>query len=164
MDHNGSGGIEKDPGPHHRVSRFRKASKVIQISIRRNAPIEMGGCNCPVVVEGINDVRTLRELGFSGLVEKVNRGWPISKFVAYLHSTYGVRNSEDGRGSVILLMDWDRTGGRLQKSIRERLESLDVKIDEELRMELMKTMKPEGRTVESLLPHVTSIVSQMSDF
>ena len=74
MNHNGSGGNEKSPGPHDRVSRFQKASKVIQISIRRNAPIEMGGCNCPVVVEGINDVRTLRELGFVGLVEKVNSG------------------------------------------------------------------------------------------
>ena len=164
MNHNGSGGNERSPGPHDRVSRFQKASKVIQISIRRNAPIEMGGCNCPVVVEGINDVRTLRELGFVGLVEKVNRGWPISKLVAYLHSTYGVRNLEDGGGSVILLMDWDRTGGRLQKSIRERMESLDVKIDEELRIELMKTMKPEGRTVESLRPHVASILAQMSDF
>ena len=61
-------------------------------------------------------------------------------------------------------MDWDRTGERLQKSIRERMESMDVKIDEELRIELMKTMKPEGRTVESLRPHVASILSQMSDF
>ena len=43
------------------------------------------------------------------------------RLVAYLHSTYGVRNLEDGKGSVILLMDWDRTGGRLQKSIRERM-------------------------------------------
>ena len=70
----------------------------------------------------------------------------------------------DGRGSIIVLMDWDRTGGRLQKSIRERLESLDVKIDEGLRTELMKTMKPEGRTVESLRPHVASILSEMSEF
>tara|TARA_Y100000768_G_scaffold345574_1_gene292580 strand:+ start:103 stop:600 length:498 start_codon:yes stop_codon:yes gene_type:complete len=164
MTHNGSGGNEKSLGPHDRVSRFQKVSKAIQVSILRNAPIEMGGCNCPVVVEGINDVRTLRELGFIGLIEKVNRGWPISKLVAYLHSTYGVRNLEDGGGSLILLMDWDRTGGRLQKSIRERMESLDAKIDEELRIELMRTMKPEGRTVESLRPHVRSILSQMIDF
>jgi 5S rRNA maturation endonuclease (ribonuclease M5) len=164
MNHNGPGGNGKSLAPHDRVSRFQKASKMIQISIQRNAPIEMDGCNCPVIVEGINDVRTLRELGFVGIVEKVNRGWPISKLVAYLHSTYGVRNLEDGGGAVILLMDWDRTGGRLQKSIRERMESLDVKVDEELRIELMKTMKPEGRTVESLRPHVASILSQMSGF
>ena len=164
MNHNGSGGDEKGLGHRERATRFQKASKMIKISIQRNAPIEMGGCNCPVIVEGINDVRTLRELGFVGLIEKVNRGWPIPRLVAYLHSTYGVRNPEDGRGSVILLMDWDRTGGRLQKSIRDRMESLDVKIDEDLRIELIKTMKPEGRTVESLRPHVTSILAQMSDF
>ena len=84
--------------------------------------------------------------------------------MAYLHSTYGVRNLVDGQGSIIVLMDWDRTGRRLQKSIRERLESLDVNIDENLRTELMKTMKPEGRTVESLRPHVASLLSEMSEF
>ena len=67
-------------------------------------------------------------------------------------------------GSEMCIRDRDRTGERLQKSIRERMESMDVKMDEELRIELMKTMKPEGRTVESLRPHVASILSQMSDF
>ena len=85
-------------------------------------------------------------------------------FEAYLHSSYVCRNLVDVLGSIIVLLDWDRTGRRLQKSIRERLESLDVKIDEGLRTELMKTMKPEGRTVESLRPHVASILSEMSEF
>ena len=61
-------------------------------------------------------------------------------------------------------MDWDRTGGRLQKSLRERLESLDVKIDEDLREELMKAMKPEGRTVESIRPHVPSLLPLISQY
>ena len=162
MNHNDSGGTGKSTGPHDMVSRFQKASKAIQISIHRNTPLEMGGCECPVIVEGLNDVKTLRDLGFVGVIEKVNRGWTMPRLVAYLYETYGIRNLVDGRGSVILLMDWDRTGGRLQKSLRDRLESLDVKVDEDLRMELMKTMKPEGRTVESLRPHVPSILSVMS--
>ena len=52
-----------------------------------------------------------------------------------------------------MLMDWDRTGGRLQSMIRKRLESLDVKIDESLWYSLMRSMKPEGRTVEALRAH-----------
>ena len=50
-------------------------------------------------------------------------------------------------------MDWDRTGGKLQTSIRDRLMALDSTVDEELRNTLLRAMKPEGRTVESLMPH-----------
>ena len=78
----------------------------------------------------------------------------------YLWSQEPGRWSRFGNCSNGLGQNW----GRLQKSIRERLESLDVKIDENLRTELMKTMKPEGRTVESLRPHVASILSEMSGF
>ena len=47
-------------------------------------------------------------------------------------------------------MDWDRTGGRLQKTLTQRLESLDVKVCPELRNQLLKALKPETRVVESL--------------
>ena len=52
--------------------------------------------------------------------------------------------------TMTLLMDWDRTGGKLQSNLRRRLESFDVMIDENLRKNLMKTLKPETRVVESL--------------
>ena len=51
---------------------------------------------------------------------------------------------------MTLLMDWDRTGGKLQSNLRRRLEPFDVMVDEELRKNLMKTLKPETRVVESL--------------
>ena len=51
---------------------------------------------------------------------------------------------------MTLLMDWDRTGGKLQSNLRRRLESFDVMIDENLRKVLMKALKPETRVVESL--------------
>ena len=164
MNSKGAGSGNHGPGPHDRVSRFKRAAKAFHNSIQRNASYENGGSSCPVLVEGLNDVKTLRDLGFTGDIEKVNRGWPISRLVAYLHDTYGIRNIIDNRGSVILLMDWDRTGGRLQKSLRERLESLDVKIDEDLREELMKAMKPEGGTVESIRPHVPSLLPLISQY
>ena len=95
----------------------------------------------------------LRTLGFSGVIETVNRGWDRSRLVAYLYDTYGTRNTVDSGPPLILLMDWDRTGGRLQTTLRDRLMALDVPVDEELRQVLLKVMKPEGRTVESLAPH-----------
>ena len=87
------------------------------------------------------------------MIEKMNRGWDRSRLVAYLHDTYGTRNIADGGPPLILLMDWDRTGGRLQTGIRDRLMALDTPVDEALRRVLLKVMKPEGRTVESLAPH-----------
>jgi 5S rRNA maturation endonuclease (ribonuclease M5) len=73
----------------------------------------------------------------------------MDRFIAYLYETYGTR-TDDGKATMTLLMDWDRTGGTLQANLRRRLESFDVQIDEELRRVLMKTLKPETRVVESL--------------
>nr|AIF16421.1 hypothetical protein [uncultured marine group II/III euryarchaeote KM3_74_C08] len=106
-----------------------------------------------MLVEGAKDVTALRALGFSGVIETVNRGWDRSRLVAYLYDKYGTRNTVDSGPPLILLMDWDRTGGRLQTTLRDRLMALDVPVDEELRQVLLKVMKPEGRTVESLAPH-----------
>ena len=145
-------------GPRDREIRFNKAAKSIAKSISRNAPTEEGGSHCPVIVEGPKDERALRALGFSGTIEKVNRGWTRSKLIAYLLDTYGTRNIIDKGPSIILAMDWDRTGGQLQKSIRDRLMSLDVTVDEEMRTTLMRVMKPEGRTIESLLPHAPTLL------
>ena len=100
----------------------------------------------------------MRALGFIGPIEKMNRGWDRSRLVAFLHDEYGTRNIIDGGPPIILLMDWDRTGGRLQTALRNRLQALDVPIDENLRNVLMKAMKPEGRTVESLAPFASSLM------
>jgi 5S rRNA maturation endonuclease (ribonuclease M5) len=96
-------------------------------------------------------------MGFIGPIEQVNRGWDQSRFVTYIFETYGILNKVDQGASVILLMDWDRTGGRLQRKIGERLEAFGMKIDHETRMDLVRAMKPEGRTVEGLKPHAEKL-------
>ncbi len=144
-------------GPADRVVRFEKASRAIAEALIRNRTIEQGGSMIPIVVEGNRDEATLRALGFTGPIERVNRGWDRSRIVAYLHSEYCIGKTPDGGPSVILLMDWDRTGGRIQTSLRERLMAMDSPVDEDLRNTLLRTMKPEGRTVESILPHVPSL-------
>ena len=60
-------------------------------------------------------------------------------------------------------MDWDRTGGRIQTTLRDRLNSLDVPIDENLRKVLLRTMKPEGKTVEALAPFAKALKSLIED-
>ena len=149
-------------GPPDREIRFRAAAKAIAESILRHRPSK-GAPDCPVVVEGIKDERALRVLGFSGTIEKVNRGWDRSRLVAYLHGTYGTRNIFDRGPPLILLMDWDRTGGRIQTNLRDRLMALDVPVDEDLRRVLLRVMKPEGRTVESLAPHAKSLAPMIEE-
>ena len=148
---------ERVGGPADRVVRCEKASRAIAEALVRNRTVDQGGSGVPVVVEGNRDEETLRELGFTGPIEKVNRGWDRPRMVAYLHSEYCTVRTPDGGPSVILLMDWDRTGGRIQTSLRDRLMAMDSPVDEDLSNTLLRAMKPEGRTVESLLPHVPSL-------
>ena len=133
-----------------REERFFLAAKVIKESINRNLPIDQGGFNCPILVEGINDVKCLRLLGFLGIIETVNKGWDRSRMDAYLHETYGSKLSLDCLPRIILLMDWDRTGDILQKSFTNRLNSMDIKIDHSLRDVLSKQFKSECKTVEEI--------------
>ena len=106
--------------------------------------------NAVVLVEGRRDREALEGLGFSGPIEVLNRGWPVDDVLVFLVETYGRRSQVDRGPSVIVLMDWDRTGGRLQANIRRNLESLDVGFDEQLRSVLMRCLKPETRVVEGL--------------
>ena len=98
-----------------------------------------------ILVEGKRDVRALKQLGFSGPIEQLNRGWPVDRVVVWIVENFDL--------PPIVLMDWDRTGGRLQRKIGERLEAFGMKVDHETRMELVRSMKPEGKTVECLKSH-----------
>ena len=142
--------------------RFFLAAKAIKESIIRNSPIEEGGSNCPILVEGINDVKCLRIIGFSGIIETVNKGWDRSRMIAYLYEKYGSELAMDGLPKIILLMDWDRTGEILQKSFTNQLNSMDVKIDQNLRNILAKQLKFECKTVESIIGFSDSLLKALS--
>ncbi|MDE0708680.1 MAG: hypothetical protein OSB33_07000 [Candidatus Poseidoniales archaeon] len=142
---------------NNRDARYTTAGRALGEARIRNRHTVLGGCGCPIIVEGINDRITLELMGFTGPIEQVNRGWDQSRFVTYIFEKYGILNKVDQGDSVILLMDWDRTGGRLQRKIGERLEAFGMKIDHTTRMELVRAMKPEGRTVEGLKAHAEKL-------
>ena len=106
-------------GNPNRVARFEKAAMALASCITRNRGSSQEGGGIPILVEGKRDEKTLRVLGFTGPIEKVNRGWDRSRLIAYLHTEYCSRPAPDIFPQVILLMDWDRTGGRIQSSIRD---------------------------------------------
>ena len=125
--------------------RFSNAGQAIGEARRKNRLY-----NWPIIVEGPRDKRALLALGFTGPVEVLNRGWTIERVVAHLYETYGTRNESTGGSSVCLLMDWDRTGGRLQRKLANLMQSFDMSVDQEIRTILQKNLKPETRVVESL--------------
>jgi len=142
---------------NNRDARFTIAGRALGEARIRNRPTSAGGCGCPIIVEGRKDGIALKVMGFTGPIEQVNRGWDQSRFVTYIFETYGILNKVDQGPSVILLMDWDRTGGRLQRKLSERLSAFGMRIDNETRMELVRAMKPEGRTVEGLKAHAEKL-------
>ena len=95
-------------------------------------------------------METLRSLGFEGPIELVNRGWGQSRLIAHLHDSYGRKNPVDGGPALMLMMDWDRTGGRIQRRLMDSMTSLDTKPCDELRRALSKAMKPDTMCVEDL--------------
>jgi 5S rRNA maturation endonuclease (ribonuclease M5) len=141
-------------GSGNAAERFTAAGLALGVARKKNREQTW-----PIILEGQRDRIALETLGFVGPFEVLNRGWDLDRFITYLYEQYGTRNS-DGGASICLLMDWDRTGGRLQKTLTERLESLDVKVCHVLRNQLLKALKPETRVVESL----KSFFVQLSPF
>ena len=130
--------------------RRRLAAEVLAEARRRNRPVELGGSGCPVLIEGKKDKTALLSLSFDGELELVNRGWPLEKLAGWFAQRLQHKNPIDGKESIILLMDWDRTGGRLQNDLRRRLRAFDISVDEYTRQTLMRALKPETRVVEDL--------------
>lgn len=72
-----------------------------------------------VLVEGRKDVRALERLGVGGKHLTVHRGRTLE------HRIDGIveRAQAEGWRRLILLVDWDRTGGRLMERLRQGLEA-----------------------------------------
>ena len=75
---------------NNREERFICAAKSIKESIIRNRDVSENGLAWPVLVEGIKDVKSLREIGFVGQIETINRGWDRSRMIAYLSTFYDI--------------------------------------------------------------------------
>ena len=103
----------------------------------------------PILVEGKRDKDFLLELGFSGTIEVLNRGWSLEKLATYLlEKTQAI--SENKKPILSLLMDWDRTGEKLQKKLVQIFSSMDEIVDETLRNELIRTLNGRTKTVEGI--------------
>ena len=94
-----------------------------------------------ILVEGLKDVASLRNVGVEGEFFCVQSGGgPVKAAEHVWHS---------GKQAVIMT-DWDRRGGTLARTLRENLSSLDVRYDDRIRGELAVLCRPYVKDVESV--------------
>ena len=100
--------------------------------------------NAPVIVEGKRDTVALRNLGYTGNLIELNDGKSVLSTVEKLVREYG-------RGSnFVILMDWDRTGEKLAKQLKDYGESCDLCPNLHIRRELFALCSKDISCVEEL--------------
>jgi len=112
----------------------QELEKIIEYFIVSNEKI-------PVIVEGINDVKALRNLELTGRIISFNCGLSMVNFSEMIAKEYGI---------VILLPDWDHKGIKIMKEWRKQFRATDVKIVDDIWIKLFKITKKEITCVEEL--------------
>lgn len=100
-----------------------------------------GAMGAVLLVEGEKDEGTLRRLGITARIARVHGQGSLMRVAEAL--------AAEGAREVILLTDWDRTGGRLARRLSEILAATGLRVDLELRGQLARAAR-EIRHVESL--------------
>jgi 5S rRNA maturation endonuclease (ribonuclease M5) len=91
-----------------------------------------------VLVEGPRDLAALGRLGIGGVHKTLHRGQPLDAVAEEMVA---------GPAPVILLVDWDRTGGRVVRRLQELLQAR-VAVDVDCRRRLAAACH--SRTVEEV--------------
>lgn len=78
----------------------------------------------PLIVEGKKDTRALATIGITNVIE-LNKGKNLADFA------HSVDEKE-----VIILTDYDRTGGKLKKELKELFLSQNTRVNTEYRRQL----------------------------
>jgi len=97
---------------------------------------ELPGLVDIVVVEGFRDIQALRSLGYTGSIEELNRsGFNDFDLADDLVSNYT---------RVLLLLDFDEEGLRLNRHFNQILERMGAKVEYGLRKEFGRLMAAAG--------------------
>ncbi len=109
----------------------------------------------PIIVEGRKDEEALRKLGIGGKIIKIKKGKSVFHIIEEMRGKYQ---------EVILLTDWDRTGGRLAYRIRKACEANDITCDGDHRRDIIKYAKKEVKDVEGLPAFVSRAKLIVNDY
>jgi 5S rRNA maturation endonuclease (ribonuclease M5) len=126
------------PGRRTEAERLEELEDVLDLLRQRSD-------GATVVVEGARDLRALEQLGVAGTHVALHRGKPLHAVMEELAAA---------APPVILLLDWDRTGGRLHAALRDNL-AARIEVDTDLRRRL--AMCCHARSVEEVPPELEAL-------
>jgi 5S rRNA maturation endonuclease (ribonuclease M5) len=105
----------------------------------------------PIIVEGKNDVESLRRLSFSGEILTVTAGLPLVSLSERISESYE---------EIIILTDFDRKGREIQQHLSNYLNGSGCRTDTYLWEKLKKYMPV--RTVEELPYSIERVMDRTS--
>jgi 5S rRNA maturation endonuclease (ribonuclease M5) len=102
------------------------------------------------IVEGKNDVQTLRQLGVEGEITSAKTGGKTRLDVV-------CEVEESGAKEVILLLDFDRRGKEWTRMLKQHLEKAKIKPNLTFWNELMRLAGREVKDVEGLASYIRTL-------
>lgn len=105
-----------------------------------------------ILVEGARDKGGLKLLGVEGEVILVQQSSGI------FHVAEDLARAKK---KAIILTDWDRKGGQLNRMLRESLQANEVPYDDQIRRRLARIVSGEIKDVESLPWYFSRLVSEV---
>jgi len=103
-----------------------------------------------IIVEGKNDVRALRTLGIRGRIISAKTGG--KSFLDVVSEVEDMKTRE-----AILLLDFDRRGKELTRSLRKHLEAMGVKLNLTFWKSLSSLVGTEVKDVEGLATYMETL-------
>jgi 5S rRNA maturation endonuclease (ribonuclease M5) len=114
--------------------------------------VEASDDGAAIIVEGVRDERSLRDLGVRGPIVRAS-GRPALELA---EETAGAFKA------VVILTDWDRAGEELAKKMELHLQGTGAKVDFEKRERLKRMVRREIKDVESLSRFVERVRAERS--
>lgn len=103
-----------------------------------------------IVVEGVRDRQALVNIGVKLRIVHLNKGMSVLSFLENLKRGRRPFEETGPFNRILIMTDWDRTGGRLASRLEESCRDLDMPCDIGQRRELSRLTRKWIRDVESL--------------
>ncbi|MBN1391134.1 MAG: toprim domain-containing protein [Candidatus Thermoplasmatota archaeon] len=103
-----------------------------------------------IIVEGVKDKEALMKIGVTLRIVHLNTGMSLLSLLEALKMFKRPFQNIGPFDRVIILTDWDRTGGRLAFKLKGSCRSLDLDCDLDRRQELSRLTRKWVSDVESL--------------
>ena len=110
----------------------------------------------PTLVEGKNDIKTLKMLGIEGAIISAKTGGKSLLDVVSEVEKLGVQEA-------ILLFDFDRRGREWTGIVRRQLESVRIKADLSFWLELRRFAGKEVKDVEGLFAYLQTLKKKLGE-